>query len=86
MAHSLIPQSSLGGPLRYLPRLRNRPLGAFLFRHKQLRRGDMQVVRCNDMWGRRSIFMLAGRPLLVAEFFTPALIQYAENKESFRSP
>ena len=77
MAHSLVPQASLSGPLRWLPKLENRPLGAFLFRHKQLHRGVMELAPVRDCWGRRSVFTLHGRSLLVAEFFLPALIRHA---------
>jgi len=76
LAHSLVPQASLSGPLRWLPKLENRPLGAFLFRHKQLHRGVMELAPAQDSWGRRSVFTLQGNPLLVAEFFLPALIRH----------
>jgi len=73
-AHSLIPFSSIQGSLRQLVRLRDRPLGGFLFRHPQLRRDEPELVRLPDHWGRRSVFHLQGKSLLVAEFFLPALI------------
>lgn len=73
-AHSLIPFSSVEGSLRQLVRLRERPLGGFLFRHPQLRRDEPELVRMSDHWGRRSVFHLQGKSLLVAEFFLPDLI------------
>lgn len=85
MAHSLVPQSSLDGPLRSLTRLNNKPLGAFLFRHRHLQRSSPQVLFHDNIWGRRSVFRLAGQPLLVAEFFTPALIARARSRKGFRS-
>ena len=66
-AHSLIPCSSVQGSLRQLVRLRDRPLGGFLFRHPH--------------WGRRSVFHLQGKSLLVAEFFLPALIEQINTLE-----
>ena len=73
-AHSLIPASSMEGELKRLRNLRTRPLGEFLFRHPQLRRGQLELTQTDDGWGRRSLFHLYGKPLLVAEFFLPALL------------
>lgn len=85
---SVLPATSLGGPLRYLRRLSNRSLGAQLFRHPELRREPFEVARvtmqqlpaavarhCGDdewLWGRRSRFRLGRRQLLVSEVFLPA--------------
>ena len=76
-AHSLIPASSLQGPLRRLCKLQERPLGEFLFRHPSLQRRQLEIARTPDGWGRRSVFYLFGKPLLVAEFFLPALLRDA---------
>lgn len=73
-AHSLIPVSSLIGRQRQLIHLGTRPLGGFLFKQQSLRRGVSEVCRLNGVWGRRSLFYLENRPLLVAEFFLPDLI------------
>lgn len=74
IARSIIPRRTLQGRNRQLRRLGNRPLGAFLFRDPTLLRGNVHVVRLADgTWGRRSRFLLRGRPLLVAEYFLPAL-------------
>jgi chorismate lyase len=75
-AHSLIPTSSLRGSLRQLSKLQSRPLGAFLFRHPSLVRDKLEIARVGDGWGRRSVFYLYDKPLLVAEFFLPALLNY----------
>lgn len=75
-AHSLIPVSTLRGSLRQLVKLRDRPLGGFLFKHPSLMRCEPEIVKTEDHWGRRSLFQLEGRPLLVAEFFLPALIEH----------
>jgi chorismate lyase len=73
-AHSLVPADSLRGPLRRICKLQNKPLGEFLFRHPLLKRRQFEVARTGDGWGRRSIFYLFGKPLLVAEFFLPAIL------------
>ncbi|GGG57888.1 chorismate pyruvate-lyase [Pseudohongiella nitratireducens] len=73
-AHSLIPYSSLVGAGRQLVCLKTKPLGRFLFHQSGLQRGEMEVTRLNDeIWGRRSLFYLAKKPILVAEFFWPAM-------------
>lgn len=82
-ARSLVPLTSLVGPLRQLRHLRTRPLGAFLFAQPRLAREPMEVSRIvpsdtyvpqflqseATLWGRRSVFRLAGKPLLVSEVF-----------------
>lgn len=81
-AHSLIPVSSLRGSLRQLVKLRDRPLGGFLFKHPSLIRYEPQIVKVNDHWGRRSLFQLEDRPLLVAEFFLPALMSQLQRLDT----
>jgi chorismate--pyruvate lyase len=85
-ARSLFPASSLTGPLRHLRHLRNRPLGAILFRYPDMHRSPFQLARVDGhhsylpralrqdepVWGRRSCFVVAGRPLLVSEVFLAA--------------
>jgi len=77
MAHSLVPQGSLRGALRCLPGLGEQPLGAYLFRHKGLQRGELEIAPVDGGWARRSIFVLQGQPLMVAELFLPALLASA---------
>ena len=72
------PLGTLTGRNQQLRRLGTRPLGAFLFRDPGLRRDEVRVVRdASGHWGRRSRFLLRGRPLLVAEYFLPALLNSA---------
>lgn len=86
VARSVIPRTTLAGPNRRLRRLGSRPLGAFLFRDPTLRRravhivmlenkGFISTVGAHTVWGRRSTFILRGRPLLVAEYFLPTLVR-----------
>lgn len=44
-ARTIIPLSTLRGPLRRLRYLKNRPLGAFLFAHPDLHRGEIEVTQ-----------------------------------------
>lgn len=87
-ARSLLPLSSLTGKLRHLRKQGSRPLGAFLFSQPNLARSPIQVAQINTahayvpatliqgdtLWGRRSIFYLDAKPLLVSEVFLPEFI------------
>ncbi len=76
-ARSIIPRSTLTGAERQLLFLRNKPLGEFLFRHKSMHRGPIEVkqgqVNQHAIWARRSIFYVNDKPLLVSEYFLPSL-------------
>lgn len=84
-ARSILPLSTLSGRLRRLRRLDNRPLGQLLFSDNSMTRGPVEVARIQGaslpadcgtnnqlLWGRRSVFRLDGKPLLVCEIFLPA--------------
>lgn len=83
-ARSVLPIRSLQGKSRYLRSLDSRPLGELLFSEAGIRRGPITLNRlernprcelavlegeCGSAWGRRSIFWLRDKPLLVAETF-----------------
>jgi len=87
-ARTVIPLSSLRGALRGLVLLGNRPLGAVLFADKSMRRKALEITslekahKCYSwtqytgterIYGRRSVFSLKNRELLVSEFFLPGL-------------
>lgn len=85
-ARSIFPASSLTGQLRHLRLLRNRALGAILFRSPGMRRSPFELARIPGdnhylpdflnhqqcTWGRRSCFDIDGKRLLVSEVFLPA--------------
>ena len=82
-ARTLIPVTSLNGRQRALKQIGNRPLGALLFRDPQMQREPLQIASLpnsagEDFWARRSVFHLAGKPLLVCEVFLtpPGTLQY----------
>lgn len=86
VARSLMPPRTLTGPRRRLKSLGRTPLGRYLFSQPSLRRSPMEVaplvsepgmIHC---WGRRSIFYLAEHPLLVSEFFLPAILDAQESR------
>jgi chorismate--pyruvate lyase len=86
-ARSVIPLQTLTGRLRKLRHLDNRPLGALLFGDPSMSREPLEWVcipACNPQslnsklppfnqpsWGRRSVFKLSAKPLLVCEIFLP---------------
>jgi len=86
-ARTVIPMRTLRGRERRLAKLGSRPLGAALFANPRLARGEVEIARLmpgdglylraaargarDGIWGRRSVFTLKGKPLLVSEFFLP---------------
>lgn len=86
-ARSVLPLAVLAGPLRFLRRLDNRPLGALLFGNPAIRRGpvvlqrwpqallpaDLQRTDTATLWGRYSVFSRDAQGILVSEVFLPAL-------------
>lgn len=96
VARTVIPASSLRGPCRQLAGLGRRPLGTVLYADRTTRRGPLHVTslrmadaRLTDrrhgsetIWGRRALFRFRGTPLLVSEFFLPALVQVAYPADS----
>jgi len=73
-ARSIIPKGTLTGAEKQLAHLGTRPLGAFLFKSKTMRRGPLQIASFRHKMqqnasARRSIFFLHGKPILVSEFF-----------------
>ncbi len=74
LAHTLIPEFSLTGPLKQVLELNERPLGEYLFSHPDLIRSGMDITPIAEgAWGRRSLFYLFRKPIMVAEFFLPAI-------------
>ncbi|MDC1144034.1 chorismate lyase [Porticoccaceae bacterium] len=91
-ARSIIPLTTLTGRLRKLRHLDNQPLGALLFRDPTMTREAVEVAchtKVNaklpttllgglqkSLWGRRSVFRLDAKPLLVSEVFLPDFKPY----------
>jgi len=86
-ARSVIPVQTLTGKERQLQHLGSKPLGAFLFSHQQMVRLPMQLANFQDAAGRhcvgrRSVFLLDSKPLLVSEIFQARLLKATNNRES----
>lgn len=79
LARSVIPQSTLAGENLTLSQMANRSLGSELFQTPRARREQLWLTQLNAnhplgaLWGRQSRFSKRGKPLLVAEYFLPAL-------------
>lgn len=75
MAHTLVPEHSLLSPLAQVLELNSKPLGEYLFSHPDLIRTGMDIAAYKtNLWARRSLFFLYSKPVMVAEFFLPALL------------
>ncbi|HEY5717235.1 MAG TPA: chorismate lyase [Motiliproteus sp.] len=80
-ARSIIPATTLNGPLRKLRHLGNQSLGTLLFKDPAMRRGPIETttLRLSGVSqpanARRSLFFIGGKPLLVCEVFLPSLLQ-----------
>lgn len=90
-ARSILPLTTLTGRLRKLRQLSDQPLGELLFKDPSMRREPVQFARFDSgnrllpqsasgsdqaSWGRRSVFRLDNKPLLVAEVFLPGFDAY----------
>ena len=87
-ARTVIPVTTIQGAQRRYANMGSRPLGAMLFADRTMRREGVQVARlpaeheankytkiAAPVWGRRSVFRVAGKPLLVSEYFLPDLLK-----------
>ncbi|MGH8474632.1 MAG: chorismate--pyruvate lyase family protein [Methylococcales bacterium] len=91
VARTIIPRSTLKGAQRRLSSLGTRPLGEVIFTYPTLARHrlDITQVQPSDwnprfaaalaiappVWGRRTVYAIAGRRLLVCEFFLPEVLK-----------
>jgi chorismate--pyruvate lyase len=79
-ARSVIPHSTLSGAEKQLQFMGNRPLGAFLFKARTMHRQPIEVSmpiskHLKGVYGRRSVFLLHDKPLLVSELFMPCVFE-----------
>lgn len=90
-ARSVLPLTTLTGRLVALRELDSQPLGALLFSDPSMTRAPVEVsysaaaafsvpdTLCAGnafLWGRRSVFYLDQKPLLVSEMFLPSFEPY----------
>ena len=87
-ATTVIPATTIQGAQRRYANMGNRPLGAMLFADRTMRREVVEVSILplehaanqyanfkQPIWGRRSVFRVANKPLLVSEYFLPELLK-----------
>ncbi len=87
-AKTIIPATTIQGAQRRYANMGNRPLGAMLFADRTMRRETVEVSMLpavhdvnqytgisEPIWGRRSVFRVSGKPLLVSEYFLPELLR-----------
>lgn len=79
-AHTLVPETSLRHGLRQLTKLEEKPLGELLFSSPGVVKDHQQACQTENGWGRRARYLLKQQPLLVSEFFLPALVEYEHNR------
>jgi chorismate--pyruvate lyase len=83
-ARSLLPVTLFTGRQQRLKFQGSKSLGATLFADPTVTRGELQLAyvagkyipgagKQKNVWGRRSVFRIQGKPLLVSEFYLPAL-------------
>lgn len=86
-ARTIIPATTITGAQRRYANMGNRPLGAMLFADRTMRREEVEVGvlpaghmayeftdSTDPVWGRRSVFRVGGKPLLVSEYFFTELL------------
>lgn len=87
-ARSIIPATSVTGPLRRLRKFDDSSLGSLLFKDPSMQRDGFQICQLpvassylpkalenqTKLWGRRSRFLLKTKPLIVSEVFLPAFL------------
>jgi chorismate--pyruvate lyase len=87
-ARTVIPATTVQGAHRKYTNMGSRPLGAMLFADRTMRREAVKVSKLpashaanqyskinEPIWGRRSVFRVSGKPLLVSEYFLPELLR-----------
>ncbi|VAW53325.1 Chorismate--pyruvate lyase [hydrothermal vent metagenome] len=87
-AKTVIPVATVRGAQRRYANMGNRPLGEMLFADRTMRRETVHVAKLTkthianqyvngdeDVWGRRSVFRVSGKPILVSEYFLPELLK-----------
>jgi len=98
-ARSVFPLASLSGSLAHLRHLRNKSLGAILFKHPCMHRSpfELALMRGNSdylppglqqsapAWGRRSRFEIEGKKLMVSEVFLQTFIPWQAPPSVHRS-
>jgi chorismate lyase len=95
LARTIIPEATIKVAHRNLAHLGTRPLGEVIFSYPDLERISMDLTRISPSnwtaqtqqkanieqptWGRRTIYAINNRPMLVSEFFLPEILDHCAN-------
>ncbi|MDD5319689.1 MAG: chorismate lyase [Methylococcales bacterium] len=90
LARTIIPAATIKAAKNNLSHLGNRPLGEIIFSYPNLERMTMDITLINPstwtqpalaeaaidqpIWGRRTVYAIAHKQLLVSEFFLPEVL------------
>ncbi|MFW5443750.1 MAG: chorismate--pyruvate lyase family protein [Methylococcaceae bacterium] len=91
LARTILPEQTIKIAKRNLSHLGNRPLGEVIFSYPKLERLDLNTCRISpnlwtqtlqkkvsikrEIWGRRTVYAIQKRPMLVSEFFMPGALE-----------
>lgn len=91
LARTIIPEQTIKGAHRNLSHLGSRPLGEVIFSYPKLERLEMDIALIDPdtwtrntiaaadinqpIWGRRTVYAIAHRQMLVSEFFLPEVLK-----------
>lgn len=91
LARTIIPAGTIKAAKSNLSHLGNRPLGEIIFSYPKLERVAMDVALVNPstwtpsalaeagidqpIWGRRTVYAIAHKQMLVSEFFLPGVLE-----------
>ncbi|WP_027707292.1 chorismate--pyruvate lyase family protein [Zooshikella ganghwensis] len=97
LARTVIPKETLSGNYQDLLTIKEQPLGHFLFGNANiirlpqfelttLKTADLPIqhdlpLPSEQVWGRRSRFLLSQKPLMITEYFLPFLLHSIENEQ-----
>jgi len=89
-ARTILPRATLQGAQRRLSCLGSRPLGEVIFADPELKRLNLEIAKVelkdwcefwvenwnirDPVWGRRTVYSIAGGNLLVCEIFLPSVL------------
>lgn len=92
LARTIIPEETIKAAHRNLAHLGTRPLGEVIFSYPDLERITMDLTlippdtwteqvqqKANiqqPIWGRRTVYSIQKRPMLVSEFFLPEILEH----------
>jgi len=93
LARTIIPADTIKAANSNLAHLGNRPLGEIIFSYPKLERIAMDVALVNPaiwtpsalaevdtdqpLWGRRTVYAITHKQMLVSEFFLPEILGYS---------